>query len=237
MHAAGVIVIVAVAVLIVGIALVVSGCAARGRRAAVLREWFGEEYERVVGERGRRRGEAELRHRLRRRGELSIRRLSAVERERYAAEWDDAERSFLNSPATGLRTADLLLTQVMRDRGYPIEGFPERAALVSVDHPDVVAHFRAGHAVAVANENSEVGTEEIRRAMLDYRFLFEELLDGGESIARRTGAQPDGGESIVRRARAQPRRHGCGSPGPSQPTGDPPGAHGTPEPPRAEALQ
>jgi hypothetical protein len=223
MHAAGVIVIVAVAVLIVGIALVVSGRADRGRRGAALRERFGEEYHRVVCEHGRRRGEAELRDRLRRRGELSIRRLTAEERERYAAEWDDAERTFLNSPATGLRAADLLLTQVMRDRGYPIEGFPERAALISVDHPDVVAHFRAGHAVAVANENSDVGTEEIRRAMLDYRFLFEELLDGGEPIGRRTGTRP--------------RRPEPESPGSNQPNGGPSGTPVSPEPARAEARQ
>ena len=43
----------------------------------------------------------------------------------------------------GLRDADLLVAQVMRDRGYPSERFEDRAKLVSVDQPDLVEHYRA----------------------------------------------------------------------------------------------
>lgn len=181
-----IIIIVAVVALVVGIVLVLSGRAYASRRTAALRRHFGDEYDRVLAEYGgRRRGEAELRARLRRRRALSIRRLNPEERARYSAGWDAAERTFVNTPATGLRDADLLLTQVMRDRGYPVEHFQERARLISVDHPDVVEHFRAAHAVAVANETETIETEQIRQAMVDYRFLFDELLEGGDEPARR----------------------------------------------------
>jgi hypothetical protein len=175
----GLIVVVAVAVLVVGIALVLSGRVYLSRRTAALRAHFGAEYDRVVGERGRRLGESVLRARQRRRRGLSIRRLDPDERARYAAGWEAAERDFVSTPATALREADLLVTQVMRDRGYPVEHFSERADLISVDHPDVVQHFRDGHAVAVGQEGEDVGTERLRQAMVDYRFLFDELLEGG----------------------------------------------------------
>jgi hypothetical protein len=191
MNSVGVVVIVAVAVLVVGIALVLSGRAYRTRRTAELRQVFGSEYERAVRQHGRPRGEALLRARLRRRRGLSIRRLDPEERARYAAGWDAAERTFVNAPAAGLREADLLVTQVMRDRGYPVEHFAERADLVSVDHPDVVQHFRDGHAVAVANEDGRIGTERIRQAMVDYRFLFQELLEGGADPAPSPGPARD----------------------------------------------
>lgn len=185
MDTTSVIIVVAVVVLIVGVALVLSGRAYRTRRTARLRDHFGQEYDRVVAERGRRRGEAELRARLRRRRALSVRRLTPDDRARYVSGWETAERTFVNSPATGLREADLLVTQVMLDRGYPAASFHERAALISVDYPDVVEHFRAAHQIAVANETGKIETELIRRAMVDYRFLFDELLEGGEPVVRR----------------------------------------------------
>lgn len=174
--------IVAVVVLVVGVALVLSGRVYRTRRTAALRRHFGDEYARVVADhRSRRRGEAELRARMKRRRALSIRRLDAEERTRYAVSWDGAERTFVNTPATGLRDADLLLMRVMRDRGYPVEKFQERAKLISVDYPDLVEHFRAAHTIAVASENDDAETEQIRQAMVDYRFLFDELLEGGDA--------------------------------------------------------
>ena len=42
--------------------------------------------------------------------------------------------------------ADRLIQSVMRDRGYPVEDFDDRASLVSVDHPIVVERYRRAHA-------------------------------------------------------------------------------------------
>src|SRR2546421_14165 len=54
---------------------------------------------------------------------------------------------------------------------------------VSVDHPDVVEHYRQGHKLAVANVDETGDTESLRRAMRHYRALFEELVRPDEDAA------------------------------------------------------
>lgn len=176
----GVVIVVAVVLLVVGVALVVSGRVYSKRRTAALRRRFGDEYDRVVSDLGRRRGEAELRSRVKQRNSLTIRRLEPDERTKFERAWESAQGTFVDTPATGLRDADLLVMQVMRDRGYPVEQFEQRAKLISVDHPDLVEHFRSAHGVAVASEEDRAETEELRQAMVGYRFLFDELLEGGD---------------------------------------------------------
>ncbi len=177
---AGSIIAVAAVVLVVGIALVVSARLTAARRSAALRRQFGDEYDRVISELGHRRGESELRGRLELRRSLTIRHLGPDERATFEQAWDAAQSSFVDTPSTGLRDADLLVMQVMRDRGYPVEHVEERVRVISVDYPDLVEHFRAAHGVAVASERDHAGTEEQRQAMVGYRFLFDELLEGGD---------------------------------------------------------
>jgi hypothetical protein len=74
----------------------------------------------------------------------------------------------------------------MRDRGYPVERFEERAKMISVDHPDLVQRFRASHKVCVeTEEHGTSGTEEMRQAMVDQRYLFDALLGGGDAARTR----------------------------------------------------
>lgn len=175
------VIVAAVVVLIVGIGLYAGGRVHASRRTATLRRHFGEEYDRVIADRGgRQRGEAELRDRLRRRRGLTVRNLDDEERDRFGQGWESAQSAFVDTPVNGLREADLLVMQVMRDRGYPVEHFEERADFISVDHPELVQHFRDAHAVAVANEQEPVETEHLRQAMVNYRYLFDELLQGGD---------------------------------------------------------
>ena len=74
----------------------------------------------------------------------------------------------------------------MRERGYPVEDFDQRAADVSVDHPDVVNNYRAGHAISVANTRGNATTDDLRQAMVHYRALFVELLDEREPATTET---------------------------------------------------
>jgi hypothetical protein len=69
---------------------------------------------------------------------------------------------------------------VMRDRGYPVEGFEQGADDVSVDHPNVAENFRVAHALATANDQGLASTEELRQAFLHYGSVFAELLDIGQ---------------------------------------------------------
>ncbi len=73
--------------------------------------------------------------------------------------------------------ADRLVYDVMAKRGYPMGDFERRAADISVDHPAVVANYRAARAIALRDERGEASTEELRKAVVHYRALFQELLE------------------------------------------------------------
>jgi len=168
-----------VAILIVLALLVVLALfASRRRRSRKLREQFGPEYDRTVAEAGdRKEAESRLQERTARRQRLDIVPLDAADRDRYVEAWRQAQARFVDEPAEATREADRLITAVMRQRGYPIDDFEQRAADISVDHPQVVDDYRAAQAIASANERSEASTEDLRQALVHYRSLFEELLE------------------------------------------------------------
>jgi hypothetical protein len=88
---------------------------------------------------------------------------------------------FVEKPGDAVREADVLVTSVMRDRGYPMDNFEQQSADVSVDHPRVVDNYRAAHAISMASDQEKATTEDLRQAMIHYRSLFDELL--GETPA------------------------------------------------------
>ena len=176
-------VLIAVAIVVL-LALVVWSARSRSRSRA-LRERFGPEYDRAVTETGdRRAAESELDARRRRREELDIRPLDPTARERYTEQWRSTQSKFVDAPSEAIREADALVMQVMGERGYPMENFEQRAADISVDHPNLVENYRAAHAISLANDHGQASTEDMRQAMVHYRSLFEELLDTGGSFDR-----------------------------------------------------
>jgi hypothetical protein len=159
-------------------ALAVISLALRSRQSQVLRERFGPEYDRVAADAPtKREAESELRARAERREQLEIRPLSTEQRESYRAHWSAVQAEFVDDPARAVAEADSLIQNVMRERGYPVDDFDTRAADLSVDHPDVVENYRAGHGIATAHERGKAGTEELRKALQHYRALFEKLLE------------------------------------------------------------
>jgi hypothetical protein len=56
--------------------------------------------------------------------------------------------------------------------------FEQRAADISVDHPEVVENYRIAHEIALRDRDGQASTEDLRKAMVHYRALFEELLEG-----------------------------------------------------------
>ena len=109
---------------------------------------------------------------------MNIRSLSPDARRHYAARWQDVQAEFVDSPADAVGRADDLVSEVMGDRGYPMEDFEQRVADVSVDHPTAVINYRAAHGVVTAMARGEASTEEERRAMQHFRALFDDLLAG-----------------------------------------------------------
>jgi hypothetical protein len=168
--------IVIVAAVVVAIGIVV-WLALKARRTRMLQEGFGQEYDRTVDQAGGRRdAERELRERQKRHEELDIRPLSPESRDRYAGQWDEVQSRFVDDPSGAVRDADTLVQQVMRERGYPVDDFEQRAADISVDHPDLVERYRTADGIARANERGESTTEDLRHSVRHYRALFQELL-------------------------------------------------------------
>jgi hypothetical protein len=174
-----------VAVLVVAVVILVV-LLMRSRRSQRLQEEFGPEYERTVEERGdRRQAEADLADRRERRAKLDIRPLEPGARDRYAERWQVAQRRFVDQPAPAVGEADALVSAVMSERGYPVsDEFDQRAADISVDHPVVVEHYRAAHAISQRATAGDASTEDLRQAMVHFRALFEELLGREERFER-----------------------------------------------------
>ena len=168
-----------VLIIVLLIALVAAGVViARQRRSQQLQEGFGPEYDRTLTERGdRRAAEEELSERRARHDQLEIRELEPEAQERYAQRWRGAQRTFVDHPAAAVAEADSLVSEVMSERGYPVEDdFDRRAADISVEHPVVVENYRAAHEISRRAVRDEAGTEDLRQAMIHFRALFDELL-------------------------------------------------------------
>lgn len=180
----------AIIIVIAGAVFVVAISASRRKRTNRLKERFGPEYERTVSEAGEQQAaEKELVARERKRDKLDIHPLTSETREGYAQRWRAVQTAFVDNPSSALGDADRLVTEVMRERGYPVDDFDQRAADISVDHPTVVENYRAAHAIHLAQREGDVGTEDQRQAFVHYRALFEKLLapDNDNTTAQDTG--------------------------------------------------
>jgi hypothetical protein len=172
-----VVIVLVVIVVLVALALLLR---ARARRREHLQGTFGSEYDRAVEDSGsRRRAETELAERERRHAELQITPLSPARRERFRAEWAGTQTSFVDRPTRAVGDADRLVTELMGERGYPTGDFDAQVADLSVEHHDVLDHYREAHRIGVRSDDAT--TEELRQAMVHYRALFDRLLDAEAS--------------------------------------------------------
>ena len=176
----GTAVLIAVVVLVVVLAIL-AGVYWRSRRAA-LQQRFGPEYDRAVQERGGRlQAERELVQRERLHDKLDLRPLSEESRRRYAAEWADVQRGFVDDPQHALDRADGLVGRLLAERGYPTEDRGVQEAALSVEHAAVLDRYRHAHEISALNSNGKATTDQLRQATVDYRSLVDQLLgtDGG----------------------------------------------------------
>jgi hypothetical protein len=166
--------LVIVVVAVIAIALILMQ-----RRKAALRQRFGSEYDRVVREGGsERKAQSLLQEREKRVEKFHIRPLNAAERQQFAEHWHTVQSRFVDAPRGAVTDADESVISLMKTRGYPMADFEQRAADLSVDHPQVVSNYRAAHEIAVRHRQGRASTEDLRQAMIHYRSLFEDLLNG-----------------------------------------------------------
>ena len=183
-------ILVAAIIVTVAVAIVAGIAVNRRHRTATLKERFGPEYERTVSAAGEQRAaENELAARERERNKLEILPLAPEAYVGYAHRWQTVQTAFVDDPSSAVGDADRLVTEVMRERGYPVDDFDQQAAHISVDHPLVVDNYRAAHAVHVSQQNGDVGTEAQRAAFVHYRALFEQLLETQTEMEKDTSKE------------------------------------------------
>jgi hypothetical protein len=93
-------------------------------------------------------------------------------RDAFLVEWHATQESFVDDPEGAVLDADRLIRAVMRERGYPVDDFEQRAANLSIDYPALGVAYRDAHDLAVARGHS---TDDLRQAIRHYRLLFKEL--------------------------------------------------------------
>ena len=170
--------IIAIAVVLLVVIGIIAYLLTRNRRRSErLRAQFGPEYDRAVAEGGDRKvAEAKLAERAERVRSFNLRPLSQTDRANFVESWNRVQAHFVDNPTGAVSEADQLLGDVMAARGYPVGDFEQRAADISVEHPAVVQNYRTAHEIALRHGRGEAGTEDLRKAMIHYRALFEDLI-------------------------------------------------------------
>ncbi|MFI1970657.1 hypothetical protein BLA24_04830 [Streptomyces cinnamoneus] len=193
-------ILVATAVVLVGVAVAVRlvgrGAAPGGRG---LRRRFGPEYDTAVARHDGddKAAEKELHERWRRHKDVRICPLPAAVREQYAARWTGVQEEFVDAPARAVADADLLLGTIAHERGFPTGSWDELIDALSVHHPRTVHGIREVHAASARVRVERVPTEELREALVGARDLFEDLVRAHpedqppQRHARRTGPRPE----------------------------------------------
>lgn len=146
-------------------------------RSARLKKKFGPEYDYTLDKLGdRRTAEEDLKEREVRVVNLDIRPLEDKEKDRYHHEWIEDQAEFVDDPKKSVDKANLLITEVMIARGFPVADFEQRTEDLSVIMPDLVPKYREANSIAVKNRDGGASTEELRQAMMDFHSLIDELL-------------------------------------------------------------
>jgi FtsZ-interacting cell division protein ZipA len=156
----------------------------RKRRSEGLKDRFGAEYDTLAQRTGDpAKAEALLAKREKRVAAFTFTPLTSDQRDKFVGAWRSIQAQFVDDPQAAVGHADKLLGAVMQARGYPVADFAQRAADLSVDHAEVVQHYRTAHDIALRHERGEAGTEDLRQAMIHYRALFDDLVNEPEPAA------------------------------------------------------
>jgi hypothetical protein len=170
--------IVAGVIIVAVMALALWFIANKRRHSHRLQQRFGPEYGRTVSALGnQRKAESDLKAREKRVERLTLAPLSAAEAARFSQAWIALQSRFVDNPKAVVTQADQLVRELMLKRGYPMGDFERQAGDISVDHPTIVASYRAAQAITVRHDRGLADTEELRQAVVHYRALFDELLE------------------------------------------------------------
>jgi hypothetical protein len=155
-------------------------------RTRHLRERFGSEYDRRVSDLGdRRRAESELTRSEQRVRKLKTRPLALSDRTRFLDEWRLCQARFVDDPGGAVEDADRIVMDIMRARGYAVDDPYDRIADVCAAYPHHALNYREGCDIMILHRRGESSTESLRKAFVNFRSLFDEILGGQDEELKR----------------------------------------------------
>ncbi|MGC5004410.1 hypothetical protein [Streptomyces sp. DT203] len=108
--------------------------------------------------------------------DLDLKPPASTARQQYTQDWSSVQEHFMDRPREAVGEADQLVTRLMKERGYPTEGYEQQVNDLSVEHGRTLEHYRAAHEVNARAGGQQTTTEELRGAMVRYRSFFNRLL-------------------------------------------------------------
>ena len=173
---------IAIALILVGVA--VATLIYLRIRTQHLKLRFGPEYDRKVTELGNRsKAESELARSETRVKNLKIRELGMSDRTRFLDDWRLCQARFVDDPAGAVNEADRILTDIMRARGYAVDDPYNRTTDVVAAYPNHATAYREANEIVV--RRGRASTEDLRKAFINFRALFDEILGGEDEKLRR----------------------------------------------------
>jgi hypothetical protein len=105
--------------------------------------------------------------------------LSEGQRRHVQQQWVKVCASFIDNPWSALRMANSLVKAIVGELGYRDASFEQRLRHLAKQHADVARHYQEARNLAEPSdrvEGEEATTEDLRRAMLHYSAIVEELV-------------------------------------------------------------
>jgi hypothetical protein len=103
--------------------------------------------------------------------------LPHYERERFLFAWRAEQARSVEDPKGAILDTDRLVAELMRACGYPTANLEQAAVEPPPEHPDVVENYRVGRQIVNRFRRGEADTEDLHRAMVCYRAIFDDLLE------------------------------------------------------------
>lgn len=133
--------------------------------------------------------------------QLGIRTLTEGERERYLSAWEGVRTRSERRPALAVCEADAVVDRLLRDCGYPVDDPRAPGDVVPGQHAEVLADFRAGHALEQRNSTVRSDDEQVRQAMAHFQAAFDAV------VAEQAPAYPDAPRLLSAESASTPRPH------------------------------
>ena len=111
--------------------------------------------------------------------------LSTTDRLRLSAGWMQCQTAFVDDPAGAVDAADRLISDVLRARGRTVVTAEARLSDISAAYPRHLSDYQAAEEIAVRHRRAQASTEDLRKAFVHYRALFEEILGGRDEERKR----------------------------------------------------